>query len=248
MAYKVMIGHFVSDERGKSTGGQRGDQTGRESRRQEWYNSPWQNVFRVKSEKKAEKIATAMEILVDMPNLGGYSQSDRLSLANEAEKVDYKLKKIKNPCNADCSSSVAVCCNYAGIAVSKDMYTGNEKAILEKTGKFTTLTAAKYISGCNYLKRGDILHKIGHTAVVISSHYIIDKEWQYVKEKYMRGTQVKKIQEALNTAMDLDLDVDGIFGKETGAAVIRYQKEKGLTPDGIVGKNTATALGFYWGK
>lgn len=248
MAYKVMIGHFVSDERGKSTGGQRGDQTERESRRQEWYNSPWQNVFRAKSDKKAEKIATAMEILVDMPNLGGYSQDDRLSLANEAEKVDYKLKKIKKPCNADCSSSVAVCCNYAGIPVPKDMYTGNEKAVLESTKKFNTLTAAKYVSVCTNLKRGDILHKVGHTAVVISRQYIIDREWQFVKEKYMKGTQVKKIQEALNAAMDVELDVDGIFGKETGAAVIRYQKNNGLTPDGIVGKNTAIKLGFAWGK
>ena len=94
MAYRVMIAHLVSDERGKSTGGERGDQTGRESRRQEWYNSPWQHVFRPKSAKKAEKIAKGMELICDMENLGGYSQSDRLSLAKSAEKVKWKLEKI----------------------------------------------------------------------------------------------------------------------------------------------------------
>lgn len=245
MAYRVIIAHLVSDENGRATGGQRGDQTGRESRKQEWYNSPWQNVFRPKSTKKAEKIAKAMETICDMPNLGGYNQNDRLSLANAAEKVKWELEKVTEPCNAYCSSAIAAALNAAGIEVPKDMYTGNEKTVLEKTGAFKTLTAKKYISKCDNLLRGDVLHKTGHTACVISKKYIITKEWRYA-EKMIKGTEVKKIQEALNTLMDLDLDVDGIFGKHTGAAVVRFQKKKGLTPDGIVGKKTSEALGFAW--
>ena len=37
-------------------------------------------------------------------------------------------------------------------------------------------------------------------------------------------------------------DVDGIFGSKTKAAVIKYQKKKKLTQDGIVGYNTYKAL------
>jgi peptidoglycan hydrolase-like protein with peptidoglycan-binding domain len=36
--------------------------------------------------------------------------------------------------------------------------------------------------------------------------------------------------------------VDGFFGEKTKAAVIQYQKEKGLTQDGVVGKNTWSAI------
>lgn len=53
------------------------------------------------------------------------------------------------------------------------------------------------------------------------------------------GDAVKFIQKQLGT-----VTVDGQFGPETQAAVIAYQKYNGLTPDGIVGKGTYTALAF----
>ena len=53
-----------------------------------------------------------------------------------------------------------------------------------------------------------------------------------------RGTQVKVLQWLLNeNGFDCG-DTDGIFGKKTVAAVKAYQKEKGLSVDGICGKNT----------
>lgn len=39
---------------------------------------------------------------------------------------------------------------------------------------------------------------------------------------------------------------DGIFGSDTENHVIRYQKEKGLNPDGIVGINTGTTMYNEW--
>ena len=50
------------------------------------------------------------------------------------------------------------------------------------------------------------------------------------------GDDVKQIQIALG------LKADGIFGKKTESAVIKFQKENGLFPDGVVGKNTLYAL------
>lgn len=53
-----------------------------------------------------------------------------------------------------------------------------------------------------------------------------------------RGEEVKTLQKLLN------ITADGIFGKNTDAAVRAYQKAHGLTPDGIVGPHTWERLGF----
>lgn len=53
-----------------------------------------------------------------------------------------------------------------------------------------------------------------------------------------RGDEVRTLQKKLN------ITADGIFGKNTEAAVKAYQKAHGLTPDGIVGPHTWESLGF----
>ena len=53
------------------------------------------------------------------------------------------------------------------------------------------------------------------------------------------GDEVKQLQEALGFT---GKDVDGIFGNKTQQAVIDYQKNNGLTVDGIAGKNTLGKL------
>lgn len=37
-------------------------------------------------------------------------------------------------------------------------------------------------------------------------------------------------------------DIDAIFGNSTQNAVISYQQDHGLTPDGVCGKNTFKSL------
>lgn len=57
-----------------------------------------------------------------------------------------------------------------------------------------------------------------------------------------KGNQVKTIQRLLNEMGRSCGKVDGIFGSKTLAAVKAFQKAKGLTVDGICGKDTWTAL------
>lgn len=62
----------------------------------------------------------------------------------------------------------------------------------------------------------------------------------------MRGSDVRGVQELLR-ATGAKIEADGIFGPATERAVRRYQNAKGgLTVDGIVGRDTITALGGAW--
>lgn len=62
----------------------------------------------------------------------------------------------------------------------------------------------------------------------------------------MRGDDVKELQTRLQTAGCNPGKIDGVFGKNTEAAVTMYQSRNGLTVDGKVGKNTITKLGGAW--
>lgn len=63
------------------------------------------------------------------------------------------------------------------------------------------------------------------------------------------GSDVKAIQNKLIEMGYLSGgENDGIFGSKTKAAVVKFQKDKGLTADGIVGTNTAKALGISIGS
>lgn len=54
-----------------------------------------------------------------------------------------------------------------------------------------------------------------------------------------KGADVKKLQKALNNDFDEVLKVDGIFGSGTKHALIRAQREKRISADGIFGPQTA---------
>ena len=163
----VNIGHARLDENAKVKGGKAGDQTGKEVVSRAWYNGDWITVFRAKNAKVAEKIAKAMEQACANNNIG-YDQGQRITLYEQAKKLNWDISKIATKCECDCSSLVSVCINAAGISISKDMYTGNQSALLQGTNKFDTLTEGKYLTKPDNLKRGDILLGPGHTAIVLS--------------------------------------------------------------------------------
>lgn len=247
----VTIGHFVCDENGRSRGGKPGDQSGKEGRFQAWYakgsnGKGWQDVFRAKKAAVRKKIAKNMIALVDNPHVG-YNQDARLTLDREARKVNYDFAKITTNCDTDCSQATAECIIGAGIPIDPDMYTGNEKQLIERTGQFKTYDGKSYIASDQKLKVGDILFKIGHSAVVVKVQYVLSRVLEYKEdEPYMCGEDVAKVQEKLNKAIKCNLDIDSEYGPKTAAAVVRFQKKKKLDPDGVVGRKTAEALGFWW--
>lgn len=59
-----------------------------------------------------------------------------------------------------------------------------------------------------------------------------------------RGVEVVTLQQTLNNQNYWCGNADGIFGPKTYAAVIKFQKDKNLQVDGIVGPQTRAALGL----
>ena len=63
-----------------------------------------------------------------------------------------------------------------------------------------------------------------------------------VLKKGSKSDEVKQLQERLYIIGYEPGTADGIFGEKTRQAVISFQTDAGLSPDGIVGKNTWTTL------
>ena len=77
--------------------------------------------------------------------------------------------------------------------------------------------------------------------------YTLSWQYQNVLQEGSRGNQVTVLQYMLNILSEFINDIpplteDGIFGPQTRAAVIAFQRFAGLTPDGIVGAQTWDSL------
>lgn len=62
------------------------------------------------------------------------------------------------------------------------------------------------------------------------------------------GPDVEKVQSRLHQWGYYSGPVDGVFGQATVDAVILFQKRNGITPDGVVGPDTANAIGITIGS
>lgn len=172
----VLIGHASKDERAQSSGGQSGDQTGKEVYVGYWYNGSWNVVLRPKSKTVAEEMASACEILCKS-NLVGYDQGERNSLWDELERVGWKPSALKTPCETDCSAFVTACARCAGVDVPRVALGGGRynapvtqtmRSAFLATGAFELLTDSRYLASDGYLRRGDVLvRESGHTAMAL---------------------------------------------------------------------------------
>ncbi len=70
-----------------------------------------------------------------------------------------------------------------------------------------------------------------------------DQRTLLLRKPPLKGADVEAVQRALVVA-GIQVEVDGVFGKETDAAVRRFQEKQGLKVDGIVGSVTRAALGL----
>lgn len=245
----VKIGHASIDENKKIKGGIAGDQTGGEVCTRKWYSKPWEFVLRPKSATLAEKSAKACEAACANKNIG-YDQNQRNTLYAKAQKVDFDLSKITEPCECDCSSLMHVCALAGGANItygSNGAATSTMKSRFTVNGEYEVLTASKYLTSDKYLKRGDILVKAGsHTVMVLENgsgvsktETTTQKESDYNMPTIKKGSTGKavKVWQAI-----VEAEIDGDFGSKTRTATIAFQQK--VFPndssewDGIVGDKT----------
>ena len=247
----VYIGSARIDERGRASGGQAGDQTGKEVSTQAWYRHAkgWA-VLRPKDGAKAKKIAEAMQVACDNDNIG-YDQYQNQSLWNLVKDKGFDPAKADKPCETDCARLVRVCCAYAGI-MADDFYTATEATVLMRTGEFIKLTDSKYTDAPDYLGAGDILvtRSKGHTAVVLSNgkYYdgSADEPERALGDRILRdgdyGADVVELQTRMKAVGYDPGEIDGEFGPNTESAVKALQTAAGITVDGEFGPDSLAAL------
>ena len=229
------IGSARIDERGKTSGGKVGDQKqkaspdykGEVSMQNFYVSSKGWYILRAKNPQVASNIALAMTIACNNPNIG-YNQARRLDIIKAGTHATA-------PTSCDCSSLVRQCVREAGIEVG-NFTTQNEANVLVGTGQFEKLT---YTNGTPiYL--GDILvtKTKGHTVVVTSGATRNPNSVAVPTVKMgSKGDNAKLLQHNLNQC-GATLEEDGIFGKLSTAALVRWQYANKLTADGIYGNKS----------
>jgi len=193
-----MLAHASIDENGTTVGATPGDQTGKEVVIRSWYSKPWNYVIRCTDATMRERIAKAMENAANNPCVG-YSQPHRNDLLKSCRSFGYNPANATTPCDCDCSSLVSIACMYASIPENQLYVSGNccttsnIRSKLMATGKFITLTDSKYLSGDQYLYRGDILlREPGHVAVNITDGKFVAEDSKPTSTSDVKMVDVSK--------------------------------------------------------
>ena len=160
--YYGKISNSGSDEFGSYSGGQAGDQTGREWEIRTWYSRPWNCVLRYPN-KEARQLIAELSIQAANNNYIGYDQGQRYTYWECLKNSGYRPSKIKTACEADCSKgvidnvkAVGYLLNISALKNITSTYTGNMRQGFKNAG-FEVLTNQKYLTGYDYLLPGDIL-------------------------------------------------------------------------------------------
>lgn len=177
----VKIGHARHGESGYGVhGGRAGDQDGSEVAVTNWYNNGWTVLLRPTDIVTAERMAVFCETCCN-GNFVGYDQWQRNTLRDVARSVGWDASKIKTNCETDCSAFMTVCAEAAGINMDGTyLPLGNGQmnapvcSTMRKkftaTGRFLAYTDRKYLTGTDYLRRGDILvNETKHTIMVLTN-------------------------------------------------------------------------------
>lgn len=262
----VTISSARIDERGKTSGGKAGDQTGKEVSAQNWYkhSKGWRTLV-CTIPGAGNLIAECMELAYKDPQIG-YDQNQRNTLWNALKDVGCDVRKLQKAVETDCSALVRLCVAYALFKLGKiktpaeieDFITSTLANKLLATGFFKELTGSKYNDQSAYLQRGmiQVTRTKGHVIVVLTNGSkagatpeaeTVYKLGDRILKNGMEGPDVKEMQ-----GMLLELNpkkynlgswgADGDFGDQTEIAVRRFQGDHGCVVDGQVGPKTLVAL------
>lgn len=256
------------DENGKIAGGVVGNQNGKELNTCSVYASsskPW--LFSVIPLNEAVRAEMNCQAKAGVANpYIGYDQYQRNTILIQAKKVGWDLSKITVACECDCSSflaTVMICAVYkvlgqaAGDMVYNALYaggnlpaTGNFKSKLASLGAYFITGSASYTAGYGLIRDGHAVCVVDSlvTAGKLSSGSTAAASSSLASSKYpckgWSGDEVKRLQKALiEKGYSCGTSgVDGSFGPDTDSAVRKFQTDRGLEVDGIVGPMTQTAL------
>jgi hypothetical protein len=117
------------------------------------------------------------------------------------------------------------------------VYIGNGEAIEERGFKYGCVkTKIKDRKWLHWFKIPTIIYQ--ENSVIPSTDILGETSLK----NGSRGNAVKELQKSLNLLLNLNLEVDGIFGKKTELAIKTFQNEYGLEIDGIYNEQTHIAL------
>lgn len=239
--YKGKISNSGHDERNRYHGGKAGDQGGEWVIRS-WYSRPWNVVIRFEDLEIAYMLAT-LSIYAAQNNKVGYDQYQRTTYWTQLKKAGYDPRKITTACEEDCSAGVLANTKAAlyltghkawGDRINVNGYTGNMRGIICGCGaKVKTFTDYSHTHSTQYLRPGDILlNTKAHTAVNLGwgSKMSVPSQTPAKAPTYTdkfepadtKAKFVSSLQKALNKSYGLSLKVDGIYGKNTKAAVEKH--------------------------
>lgn len=258
------------DENGKIAGGEAGNQSGAELNCKPVYASnskPWWGIF-AKDPRVMAEFVYQMKAAVRNPWIG-YDQWQRNTIIIQAAKVGWDLGAIKIACECDCASLTAaamICAIYrvlgkaAGDIVYNALYgdgnlpaTSTYKGKISKLGDYFTVGSASYTPGYALVRDGHSVGvvdemvtagKLSLGAAITGGTSIPNLASSKYPCKGWTGDEVKRVQTALIAKGYScgDSGVDGSFGPDTDAAVRKFQTDRGMEIDGIVGPMTQTAL------
>ena len=137
----------------------------------EYDGGSWDVIYRCTSAYKADRIAWTMERAARNKHVGYSQGGQRLTFWQELQAAGGDPAKILTDCNSDCSAGTAACVNNAGIPVNVNMTTRTEDRDLLGTGQFIRIDDPAIVHNPDYVRRGDIVWRQGHTAVIIDNGY-----------------------------------------------------------------------------
>lgn len=206
----IKIAHASS-----GTGTPLGDGTGKEVCIRGLYDYDWDYVLHPRKPETAVASTTFAIRVCENDNIG-YDQNRRNELYSYCKKHLFTLDahKITQKLSCDCSSFATVVAITAGAGDLTEWVNRNHNCPTTSTMKqaFRTYAPEYDIIPFTSYKEGDICVKEGKHCVII-----VD----YSERAYISTYHTKDLQEALNLYLDTNLKVDGIFGGNTAAALMR---------------------------